>query len=290
MNRIRALLTGVAAFAACATGAVLADPVTVYGQAKGLGEGFAQVYAELDAVGAPRVIGVSFDQGMLEGLPTMPNTWSRCFDKNEKRPDRCSRRMQWRLRAPVRAAAGAGAAPGHAILMGQRQLQSDGPPAAGAAGLGGAPRRLPLLHHAGGGGGADPARPVQRADPLRRLQARPDAGACGLRACRPHRRRRRGPRHGQSPDRLEVTRAGRPGPGVHPYLHLRRLRRPGHVLRAYDHPRLPPEPARSCAVPIKQPEAWATGGYYPTTYCIRHLPDDERYTVSLEDFVHRTAD
>jgi hypothetical protein len=43
-------------------------------------------------------------------------------------------------------------------------------------------------------------------------------------------------------------------------------------------------------VPIKQPEAWATGGYYPTTYCIRHLPDDERFTVSLEDFVHRTAD
>ena len=49
-----------------------------------------------------------------------------------------------------------------------------------------------------------------------------------------------------------------------------------------------PEPARSC-VPIKQPEAWATEGYYPTPYCIRHLEDDKRYTVSLEDFVHRTV-
>jgi hypothetical protein len=43
----------------------------------------------------------------------------------------------------------------------------------------------------------------------------------------------------------------------------------------------------SC-VPIKQPEAFATEGYYPTSYCIRYLPDG-RYTVSLEDFVHRAA-
>ena len=28
------------------------------------------------------MIGVSFEQGMLEGLPAMPNTWSRCFDKD----------------------------------------------------------------------------------------------------------------------------------------------------------------------------------------------------------------
>jgi hypothetical protein len=42
-------------------------------------------------------------------------------------------------------------------------------------------------------------------------------------------------------------------------------------------------------VPIKQAQAWETEGYYPTTYCIRYLADDERYTVSLEDFVHRSA-
>jgi hypothetical protein len=82
MNRIGALLIAAAA-SAFGTGAVLADPVTVYSEAKRLSDGFAQVYAELDAEGAPGVIGVSFDQGMLEGLPTMPNAWSRCFDKNE---------------------------------------------------------------------------------------------------------------------------------------------------------------------------------------------------------------
>jgi hypothetical protein len=43
-------------------------------------------------------------------------------------------------------------------------------------------------------------------------------------------------------------------------------------------------------VPIKQPQAWETAGYYPTRYCIRYRADDERYTVSLEDFVRRTAD
>jgi hypothetical protein len=43
-------------------------------------------------------------------------------------------------------------------------------------------------------------------------------------------------------------------------------------------------------VPIKQPRAWATDGYYPTTYCIRYLADEERYTVSLEGFVRRTAE
>ena len=43
-----------------------------------------------------------------------------------------------------------------------------------------------------------------------------------------------------------------------------------------------------CA-PIKQPQAWEIEGYYPTTYCIRHLPDEGRFTVSLEDFVHRAA-
>ena len=40
-------------------------------------------------------------------------------------------------------------------------------------------------------------------------------------------------------------------------------------------------------VPIKQPQAWATAGHYPTTYCIRQLGDEGRLTVSLEDIVAR---
>ena len=33
-------------------------------------------------------------------------------------------------------------------------------------------------------------------------------------------------------------------------------------------------------VPIKQPQAWAIEGYYPTTYCIRYLADDEIHRVA----------
>jgi hypothetical protein len=40
---------------------------------------------------------------------------------------------------------------------------------------------------------------------------------------------------------------------------------------------------------IAQPEAWEVAGPYPTQYCIRFLPDDQAYTVSLESFVHRAA-
>ena len=47
--------------------------MTVYGQAQKLGDGFAQLYAELDTNGAPRVLGVSIDSGMLENLPATPN-------------------------------------------------------------------------------------------------------------------------------------------------------------------------------------------------------------------------
>ena len=82
MSRTRALLVGTAAFAAYGAYIAMADAGTVQTEGQKLGDGVAQVYAELDAEGAPRALGVSFDPGMLEGLPTMPNTWSRCFDKN----------------------------------------------------------------------------------------------------------------------------------------------------------------------------------------------------------------
>ncbi len=44
----------------------------------------------------------------------------------------------------------------------------------------------------------------------------------------------------------------------------------------------------SC-VPIGQPQAWETAGYYPTEYCVRYFEDDDAYTVSLEGLVLREA-
>ncbi len=41
--------------------------------------------------------------------------------------------------------------------------------------------------------------------------------------------------------------------------------------------------------PINRPQAWEVAGYYPTRYCFRYLQDEERYAVSIEDFVYREA-
>ena len=45
---------------------------------------------------------------------------------------------------------------------------------------------------------------------------------------------------------------------------------------------------RSCA-PIKQPEGWATAGFYPTVSCLRHDAATGETTVSIERFVFRPA-
>lgn len=42
--------------------------------------------------------------------------------------------------------------------------------------------------------------------------------------------------------------------------------------------------------PIKSPKAVARTGFYPTVSCLRHEPAAGEYTVSLEQFVYRTAE
>ena len=54
MTLISTLLVGVGAIAACGANAALGDPVTVYSEARGLGDGFAQVYCGLDGDGRVR--------------------------------------------------------------------------------------------------------------------------------------------------------------------------------------------------------------------------------------------
>lgn len=40
---------------------------------------------------------------------------------------------------------------------------------------------------------------------------------------------------------------------------------------------------------IKQPSAWQLSGYYPTRYCMRYHARVDKYTISLEGLVFRTA-
>ncbi|MER5336982.1 hypothetical protein [Micromonospora sp. NPDC002717] len=41
--------------------------------------------------------------------------------------------------------------------------------------------------------------------------------------------------------------------------------------------------------PIKQPQAWQTAGWYPTTYCLRHRENRSEIVTTLEGFVLRSA-
>ena len=289
MKGIRTLMIGAAASAACGAMAAMADAATVYSEAKRLGDGFAQVYAELDAAGAPRVIGVTFDQGMLAGLPAMPNTWSRCFDKNgngriDERGE-CNGDYELRFALP------------------QELLQRANTPFKWVG-----VNFNPMGHPA-------PAPPVwavphfdfhfyiMPADAV--AQIRP--GACSeLIDCDDFKRAQTPvPARYVHADHIDVG-AAVPDMGNH----LIDSKSPELVVQgqefthtfifgAYDGQVTFYEPMITLAyfetrpdlcVPIKQPQAWEADGWYPTTYCIRHLADDERYTVSLEDFVRRTAD
>jgi hypothetical protein len=48
-----------------------------------LGKGTVSSYAELDASGAPRALGVAFSAGALDGLPTAGSDRHHCFDRNK---------------------------------------------------------------------------------------------------------------------------------------------------------------------------------------------------------------
>jgi hypothetical protein len=289
MNRIRGLLIGAAAIAACSAGAAMADTVTVYSEAKRLSDGFAQVYAELDAEGAPGVIGVSFDQGMLEGLPAMPNTWSRCFDKNENgRIDghgECNGDYELRFALPQELA--------------QRQVTPFSWVSVNFNPMGHPPPAPPVwaVPHVDFHFYVMPAEAV--------AQIRP--GPCSeLIDCDDFKRAQTPvPARYVHADHIDVG-AAVPDMGNHlidsqsPELVVQgQAFTHTFIFGAYDGHVTFYEPMVTLAylqtrpdscVPIKQPQAWETEGYYPTTYCIRYLAEDERYTVSLEDFVRRAAE
>jgi hypothetical protein len=288
MNRTRTLFTGVAALVACGAGGALADPVTVQTEAKKLGQGSAQVYAELDADGAPRAIGVSFDPGLLEGLPTMPNDWSRCFDKN-----------------------GNGRVDGHGECNGDYELRFALPQELAQRG---APFAWVSVNF-NPMGHAPPAPPVwavphydfhfyiMAEDAVGRIRP----GPCSeLIDCDDFKRAQTPvPARFVHADHIDVG-AAVPDMGNHlidsqsPELVVAgREFTHTFIFGAYDGHVTFYEPMVTLAylesrpdvcVPIKQPQAWETEGYYPTAYCIRYRAEEARYTVSLEDFVRRTAD
>ena len=244
---------------------------------------------QLDGEGAPRVIGVSFDQGMLEGLPDMPNTWSRCFDKNGDgriaEHGECNGDYELRFALPQELAQRANT-PFNWVSVNFNPMGHP-PPAPPVWAVPHVDFHFYIMPaEAVAQIRPGPCSELIDCDDFKRAQTPVPAGYI---ARRPHRRRRGGPDMGNHLINSKSPELVAGGPA---FTHT-------FIFGAYDGQITFYEPMITLAyletrpdlcVPIKQPQAWATAGYYPTTYCIRHLADDERYTVSLEEFVHRTAE
>ena len=283
MDRTRAFLVAMA-LAAGGTKAAIAD--TLYGEPQKLGNGFARIFAELDAEGAPAVIGVTFDQGMLEGLPTMPNTWSRCFDKNGNGGidphGECHGDYELEFALPQELA---GSTPFAWVSVNWNPMGHMPP----------APPVWAVPHY-------DFHFYIMPREAVRQIRPGPCAELIDcddfVRAQVPV------PAQYVHADHIDVGAAvndmgnhliNSKSPELAPdgpaFTHT-------FIFGAYDGQITFYEPMITLAylasrpdtcVPIKQPQAWAVEGHYPTTYCIRYRPEEGMYTVSLENFVRRAA-
>jgi hypothetical protein len=233
-----------------------------------LGAGRAQTFVELDRDGHPSVVGVSFEESLLDGLPTEPDGTMACFDADtDGRIDPS----------------------GECMLGVQRNLtMPDGIPASLPfqwVGLNWNPEGHPAP--------APPAYGVPHFDfhfylpgPEQIDEIRP--GTCGFMVdCEVFERARTPvPERYMPLDYIEVPELGDP-PAAFTHTLIYGAHE-GHIIFV--------EPMIAAAFiasqpdechPIKLPQAWEVAGHYPTEYCMRYLPEEREYRVSLEGFVQR---
>jgi hypothetical protein len=264
-----------------------AEPKVIATPPQKVGHGSARTYVALDANGKPLALGVSLDKDALEGLPTEPNSTSRCFDKN-----------------------GNGKMDMHECI-GDYEFVFTLPDGEAAKAL--APFKWVTLNwnpH----GHFPPAPPSWAAPHFdfhfyiadRNVVKGMRPGSCGeLIDCEGFKKAtKRVPAKYLHSDHINVD-AAVPEMGNHlvnskapelapkgpKFTHT-------FIFGAYDGRIIFYEPMITRAylaenptmcAPIKQPQAWEVAGAYPTKYCIRYLDRAKRYTVSLEDFVERPA-
>jgi hypothetical protein len=257
----------------------------VLGAASGVGKGTASSYAEFDANGAPRAIGVIFQAGALDGLPSDHSEGHHCYDRNKDGKldfeNECSGWYEWVIPLPSEAARNSDI-PFKWIGLNWNP-HGHIPP-----GVYDLPHFDVHFYMA----------PIAKVYSI-------EAGGCGPEyvrcdqfaiATRPL------PSRYMPPDYKSVD-AVAPAMGNHlidltsPEFHNHKFTRTWiygtydgrvtfyeeMVTRAY----LLSRPAK--CFPLKSPPAVDVTGYYPTVSCIRYLAPEDAYTVSMEGFVLRKA-
>ena len=261
-------------------------PQSLTGPAVKIGQGQARLFVELGTEGRPQLIGIDFDEGALRGLPSKMNSTSRCFDKN-----------------------GDGAL-SHGECMGDYQFTLELP--AGAAEL-----KLPFKYATvnwNPEGHMKPAPSVWSAahydfhffivEPSLINGIR--TGPCAeLIDCDDFKRASVAlPRQHQPQGYIDVG-AAVASMGNHlidstdpEIADPSRGFSSTFIYGAYDgkliflepmisHKFLASRPDR-CS-PLREPQSYATAGYYPTNYCVRYDASKASYRVTLEGMVYRTA-
>ena len=261
---------------------------TVKTEGQKLGDGTAALYVETADDGTPTALGIDFTQGMLEGLPSAPNTYNRCFDKDGN------------------GALGAGECHGDYELIftvpEEARMKANLPFKWISVNWN------PHGHH-------EPAPPpwaaphfdyhfyIQDSESVAKIRP----GPCSeLIDCDDFKRAQMPvPAKYVHADHIDVgaavqimgnhlidSKAPELAPGGPPFTYT-------FIYGAYDghitffEPMITRDFLASrpdmCAE-LKLPQAWEVPGNYPRKYCIRYHAGDGRYTVSLEDFVLRSAD
>ncbi len=252
-----------------------------------VGNGTARLFVDFGPHGEPRTLGVALTEGALTGLAPRMNTTSRCWDKNED------------------------GQVSHGECLGDYQATLELP--AGAADL-----RLPFRWATvnwNPEGHMAPAPPVWSAAhfDFHFFLAEPElingirTGPCAeFIHCDDFARASAPVPADYAPEDYRDVGAAVAAMGNHlvdvrdPELKDPKLGFTGtFIYGAYDgkliflepmvsHKFLSSKPDR--CTPVRTPKTYATAGYYPTTYCVRHDPATKTYRVTLEGLVYRKGE
>ncbi|MEN8373929.1 MAG: hypothetical protein ABFS34_00615 [Gemmatimonadota bacterium] len=285
-SRVAGLLgLAVLTIAGCEAAPPPADQGPELGEAAQVGAATATPYAEFDADGAPSAIGIALSENFFDELPREPSNLRYCWDRDEDgevaQPDECIPTHDWVIPLPSAAAA-------RADMPFKWALLNWNP-------LGHIPPGVYDSPHFDVHFYIEPVESIMGIEP----------GPCGpefVNCDQFETGRKPLPANYMDPKYVNVD-AVAPAMGNHlvdvsgPEFSGEPFTR-AWIYGSYDGRVTFYEEMVSLAFlvaqpsecfPIDSPPAVAVAGYYPTSSCLRYVPETGDYTVSLEDFVLREA-